>query len=150
VANYYAADLSHWSMFDNFGVPSKTFYAFLAFRGLLETPRRVACTGWNEDGPITACAGLSADAQNAGVLVSNFSGTEIAQTIALAGLPWSGERYWGSPPAGSITNSPFAVEASNRSEACLRYSKLAQPAQAKMARMNRTAVRTSVLRFTGN
>src|ERR1039458_391476 len=65
-----------------------------------------------------------------------------------AGLPCSGETYCGTPPA-SRTNAPCVAEASSRSAACLRYSQLAQPAQAKAARMQRTAERTRVLRFTG-
>lgn len=90
VANYYAADLSHWSMFDNFGVPSKTFYAFVAFNELLKTPLRVACTGWEEEGPVTACAGVAPDGASVGLLVSNFSSTEVAQVVSLAPLPWKG------------------------------------------------------------
>jgi hypothetical protein len=77
-------------MFDNFGVPSKTFYAFVAFNELMKTPRRVACTGWKEAGPITACAGLSADRASAGVLVSNCSAAEVAQAIVVDALPWKG------------------------------------------------------------
>ena len=52
-------------------------------------------------------------------------------------------------PAAASTSSPCAAEASARSAACLRYSQLAQPAQANVARMKKVTPRTMVLRFTG-
>jgi hypothetical protein len=61
----------------------------------------------------------------------------------------SDERNWGALPAELMMNSPCGAEAANRSTACRRYSQLAQPAQAKMARMKRTTPKTSVLRFKG-
>src|ERR1017187_7654120 len=59
----------------------------------------------------------------------------------------NGELYFGMPTAGSGTSSPLAAEASSFSAACWRYSQLAHPAQAKTARINKTTVRTIVLRF---
>src|ERR1035441_9493610 len=61
----------------------------------------------------------------------------------------NGELYFGMPPARSGTSSPLAAEASSFSAACWRYSQLAHPAQAKTARINKTTVRTIVLRFKG-
>ena len=68
-----------------------------------------------------------------------------------AGLPMKGDMYLGVPPVGGGDElSPWRPRPANFSAACWRYSQLAQPAQAKMARMNRTAKRTRVLRFKGN
>src|SRR5580658_4396871 len=66
-----------------------------------------------------------------------------------AGLPTSGEWNSADSPASVGTNSALASEASALSAACLRYSQLAQPAHAKIARINRTAMRTKVLRRKG-
>ena len=56
-----------------------------------------------------------------------------------AGLPMSGEIYWGmSRRRAAATSSPsWQPRRARFSAACLRYSQLAQPAQAKMARMKK-------------
>src|ERR1700677_5093974 len=54
-----------------------------------------------------------------------------------AALPLSGETSSGIP-AASTTSSPLVAVASSRSVACLRYSKFAHPAQAKVANINTT------------
>ena len=53
-------------------------------------------------------------------------------------------------PERTGTSSPCAAEASARSAACLRYSQLAHPAHANVARMNNVTPITMVLRFTGD
>ena len=40
-ANFYTAEVQMFGMFNLNGVPRKSFYAFKAFRALLDTPRRV-------------------------------------------------------------------------------------------------------------
>jgi len=73
VANYYTGDTSWWGLFDPYGVPRKTFYAFKAFANLLETPNRVACDVADGDEQVLACAGVSEDRNVLQLLISNRS-----------------------------------------------------------------------------
>ena len=72
VTNFYCADTSPWSMFGQFGVPTKVYYVFKGFRRLLATSNRVSCEGPPQGGSLTLCAGLADDKQTAAVLISNF------------------------------------------------------------------------------
>ena len=91
VANFYSADTSPWSMFGQFGVPTKVYYAFRAFQELRKTPNRVACEELSAGDPLTLCAGVSEDRQSAVVLVSNFQPRPRELAVALRNLPWTGE-----------------------------------------------------------
>ena len=90
VANFYSADTSPWSMFGQFGVPTKVYYAFLAFQELTKTPNRVSCEGLPAGSLLTLCAGISADRQSAVLLVSNFKAGSQELAVALRNLPWQG------------------------------------------------------------
>lgn len=89
VANFYTAEVQMFGMFTLSGVPRKNFYAFKAFRGLLDTPQRVA-TPVCEAGQIATCAGLNFDHTRAAILLSNFSTPGGAPELVVRGLPWSG------------------------------------------------------------
>jgi hypothetical protein len=84
MTHFYCADDSPWSMFDEYGVPGRVYYALKAFNALVQTPNRVAITGDAADG-ITACAGVADDGRSGAVLLSNYRGA--AHTVTLAGLP---------------------------------------------------------------
>jgi hypothetical protein len=90
VMNFYCADTSPWSMFGQFGVPTKVYYVFKGFRQLLATPNRVSCEGLPQGGPLTLCAGLSDDKQAATVLISNFKSDNRSLSVALRNLSWDG------------------------------------------------------------
>lgn len=92
MANFYTADTtSPWSMFDEWGIPGKIYYAFVAFNHLTKTPNRVACERQGEAPPeITLCAGLSDDRKTASLLISNFGSTPISLTVRLKHLPLQG------------------------------------------------------------
>ncbi len=90
VANYYTGDTSRWGLFDEYGVPKKTYYAFRAFNELCKTPCRVGCTGTTPDG-LTVCAGMSKDRRAAHVLVSNLRGAEIELLLEFQNAPWKTE-----------------------------------------------------------
>ena len=110
VCNYYAGDSLRWGLFDNYGVPHKTFHAFRAFRMLLETPGRVACRGADSGPGIAACAGLAPDGASAGLLVSNLSSADDAVTVTLNSPPW----------AGATLAEVFAVDGEHDLDAVLR------------------------------
>ena len=88
VLNFYTADTSAWSMFGQFGIPTKVFYVFKAFNELAVLTNRVACTGGQN---VVACAGLSADQKTAVVLLANFKKGQNELAIALRNVPWGAE-----------------------------------------------------------
>jgi len=88
VANYYAADIQRWGMFDRYGVPRKVYYAFRAFNELCKTPRRVACSGSLAGGTQAACAGLASDGAAACILAGNFGSADVLLNATLRNLPW--------------------------------------------------------------
>ncbi len=90
VLNFYSADTSPWSMFGQFGIPTKVFYVFKSFRALMQCPNRVACEGLPPGGPVLICAGMSDDKQSATLLASNFKGKPRELVLALRNLPWKG------------------------------------------------------------
>ncbi len=89
VANYYTAETSGFGLFTVNGVPRKNFYAFKAFRRLLDTPVRLAATG-NQPGRLAVCAGTNRDRSEVGVLISNFNAAEARLELKVNNLPWTG------------------------------------------------------------
>src|SRR5579863_3451468 len=73
----------------------------------------------------------------------------FSRTKSGAALP-TREDWLGTSPATEGMSSPCEAEASARSAACFRYSQLAQPAHANVARIKNVTPRTMVLRFTGD
>ena len=87
MANYYTAEIQMFGLFNFNGVPQKTFYAFKAFRDLLDTPRRLLtppCTA----GQVAVCAGLNSGNTRAAILLSNFNTADSPLELAVRQLPW--------------------------------------------------------------
>ena len=92
IANFYCADVGNpYSMFDSFGVPSKTYYVFKAFNELSKLPNRVACEGLLQDSTSALCASISDDKKVAIFMESNFSSRQIAQSVKLKSFPGKGK-----------------------------------------------------------
>jgi hypothetical protein len=97
IANFYEGNTSLlFGLFNEHGVPERTYYTFQAFKSLLETPERVATGGPDLNG-VAAIAGLSHDQAQGTVLISNY-GTDCSHyNIQLNNLPWKAgvtyERY---------------------------------------------------------
>lgn len=89
-ANFYTGDTLRWGLFANFGVPNKCYFAFKAFRALLDTPRRTACEGSDAASGLAAAAGVAADGGKATVLLSNFENSARRFTIRMRNVPWQG------------------------------------------------------------
>lgn len=89
VANFYTGEIQGFGLFNIHGVPKKTFYAFKAFRGLLDTPLRVTVRE-PAGGSVAALAGVRADRQGAAVLLSNFRSPERRVNLTCEHLPWQG------------------------------------------------------------
>lgn len=90
MAHFYSADMGPLGIFDEFGEPNKVYFAFLAFNQFLQTPDRVAVAGATGNNELTVGAGLAADHQTGGLLVSNYLAKQKA-TLSLQNLPWKGE-----------------------------------------------------------
>ena len=87
MANFYTAEIQMFGMFNFNGVPQKNFYAFKAFRALLDTPQRV----WTppcKAGQMAVCAGLDSSRSRAAILLSNFDTTNSVPELVIRGLPW--------------------------------------------------------------
>ena len=86
IMNYYDGQAMTWfcGLFDYYGVPQKTFYAFKAFKELLAYPERVAASC---DIPgVDVLAARSADGRSGALLIANFGAHEGKISIGIAGL----------------------------------------------------------------
>lgn len=120
VANYYTADNGGFGLFTRNAAPRKAFYAFKAFRTLLDTPRQLEASG-GEPGRLNLISGTNADKSVVQVMVSNLNSPERKFTIKLNSLPWKG-------PARCVR---FIVDA-QRDLAKVREEKLAGGAIAQI------------------
>jgi xylan 1,4-beta-xylosidase len=89
VCNLFHGELGGFGLFNEHGVPQKTYHALHAFRGLLNTPRRVATPG-AAPGRLALIAGLNTDDTEATVLISNFNHAQSDYRVVAANLPWPG------------------------------------------------------------
>ncbi len=89
VGNFFHGELGPFGIFTEQGVPQKAWQAFRAFRGLLDTPRRVEARGATA-GKLAIAAGLSADGREASVLVSNFDDAREEVSLRWSGFAWTG------------------------------------------------------------
>lgn len=88
IANFYhGTTVMLWGMFNDHGVPEKTYYTFKAFKYLLETPDRVR-TERSDVSALTAIAGLSHDKAQATLMVSNYGSACNRYNMRFKNLPW--------------------------------------------------------------
>ncbi len=88
IANFYhGAIIVMWGLFNEHGVPKKTYYTFKAFKSLLDTPERVTTGGADQSG-LAAIAGLSHDKSQATLLISNYGTACSHYNIRLNNFPW--------------------------------------------------------------
>jgi xylan 1,4-beta-xylosidase len=88
-ANFYTGEIQGFGLFNFQGVPKTSFYAFKAFRELLNTPMRVQAIG-NQAGQLAVLAGVGANRSRAAVLVSNFKAAGERLDVLLQNRPWEG------------------------------------------------------------
>jgi len=88
ISTFYRGDTHAWGgLFDQKGIPYKAYYAFKAFRMLLDTPIRVFSDGSNNKG-FAVIAGVSPDNQSTTILISNYDCEFNSYDINLLNLPW--------------------------------------------------------------
>ena len=90
VCNFFHSETGGFGLFNENGVPLKSYHAMRAFRVLLETPRRVETRG-SVPGRIAVSAGLDQRAEKASILVSNFRHGDAVFRVSLRNLPWRAE-----------------------------------------------------------
>jgi xylan 1,4-beta-xylosidase len=85
VCNLFHGETGGFGIFTPDGVPLKAYEALRAFRGLLETPRRVKTRG-AVSGKLAFAAGLSTDGQRATLLLSHFADARTNFTVRWTGF----------------------------------------------------------------
>ncbi len=89
VGNFYHGEVGGFGLFSDQGVPQKAWQAMRAFRGLLDTPRRVEAGG-SVAGKLAVAAGLTTDGREASILVSNFGDARSEFVLNWSGFRWTG------------------------------------------------------------
>ena len=89
-ANYFSADTGEFGLFDRFGSPRKTFYAFKAFRMLLDAPSRVRVTVSNA-ADRTAAAGVNPTRDRVAILIARPSPGAGRVALTIDNVPWTGD-----------------------------------------------------------
>lgn len=88
VANFYdAAPTSWWSLFNQYGVPQKNYYAFRMFRELLNTPERAEAEVVSAAHGLYVLAGTNRETREAALMISNFDGEARQYEFSFAHLP---------------------------------------------------------------
>jgi hypothetical protein len=90
VSNFYSGDTNQFGLFDRYGAPKKTYYAFKAFSRLIETPVRVGTSG-SRTGQSAVCAGVNRERREGTILVSRYRACEPNFDLTVNRVPWSGE-----------------------------------------------------------
>jgi len=89
IANFFHGELGGFGLFTEHGVPTRIYDAMMAFRRLLETPRRVEVRG-GDSGRLAVVAGVDATNRRAAVLVSSLGHPASEFRFELLRLPWRG------------------------------------------------------------
>ena len=89
VCNFYHGELGGFGIFTEQGVPLTVYQALRAYKGLMETPRRIQTHG-AVSGKLACAAGLSADGREASFLVSNFADPRSEFVLNWKGFNWTG------------------------------------------------------------
>ena len=89
IGNFYTGDNGAWGLFNCFGVPKKTYYAFRGFKALVDHPLRVAVEG-GKPGELVAVAGMNADSNELALVVSNYKSADERIEVSVENLPWHG------------------------------------------------------------
>jgi xylan 1,4-beta-xylosidase len=89
IATFYSGTTLMWGLFTSSGAPQKPYFAFLAFRRLLDSPNRLS-VDVAPDAAVKVLAGISDDKRTVRVLMSNPSKESRTVQIQLDNLPWKG------------------------------------------------------------
>jgi hypothetical protein len=89
VANYYDGQpiTLFCGLFDYYGCPQKTYYAFKAFRRMLDYPQRAKSVAAEENGTLYSLAAVDAKRKRAALLITNFGGNVGECELQMRALP---------------------------------------------------------------
>jgi hypothetical protein len=94
IATFYTGTNMFMGLFSYSGAPTRAYYAFLAFRGLLGAPERIAVEGSAVEGAagerLKVLAGRSVDKKSVRVLLAYTGKDPYEFDLRLTGLPWDG------------------------------------------------------------
>jgi hypothetical protein len=88
IATFYTGTNMFMGLFSYAGDPTKAYYAFLAFRRLLDSPERIPVEGAGER--LKVLAGRSVDKKSVRVLLAYTGNDPYEFDLRLSGLPWDG------------------------------------------------------------
>jgi hypothetical protein len=83
---YYAAGTNRYGMFDQYGNPFTSYYAYVAWNQLLKTPNRVTVTA-SLSGDQRVIAGKSDNGSTAAFMVSNYQQGQTQFSVTLNNIP---------------------------------------------------------------
>ena len=92
IANRHRGDAHGMGLFNMEGIAQKPFYAFKAFKLLLETCNRLICTGSDESG-YAVMAGKSDDDKIVTVLISDVNSEYGGYRLEVNNLPWRNKAF---------------------------------------------------------
>lgn len=93
VGNFYAGDTNQFGLFDRFGVPKKTFYAFKAIAELSSTQVRLSVSSPSNSGSAIG-AGINGDKSRVNVVIANCKSDDDDLRIQFNNLPWPGATHY--------------------------------------------------------
>lgn len=88
-ANFFHGELGGFGLFNEYGVPFKSYYALQAVSDLLSIPRRIQTTNALKEG-LSLGAGLNTNKKEAAVLISNMNQAPLQLDFKIKNLPWQG------------------------------------------------------------
>ena len=87
VCNFFHGETGGFGLFNENGVPLKSYHAMRAFRELLDTPQRVEARG-SVAGEFAISAGVASSRRSATIVLSNTRHEDAQQRVELRHLPW--------------------------------------------------------------
>jgi len=93
IATFYTGTTLSMGLFTADGLPVKAYDAFLAFRHLLDSPRRLSVRKPDRTN-VTALAGMSEDDSTVRVLVSHMAKESATLVLHMTNLPWKGAAHY--------------------------------------------------------
>jgi xylan 1,4-beta-xylosidase len=121
-AEFYAGDTNPFGLFSRHGVPRKTFHAFKAFRGLLDTPIRVEASG-GRPGQREIAAGTNRERTAMTILVADRGSVDASVPLRITDWPWEGKAEF----------EIFAIDAGHDLESVGRGELPARPGRIDLA-----------------
>ncbi len=87
-AMFYSGNWEIFGLFDDYGIPRKSFYVFRAMAMLLDAPNRILCDKDSSYNDISVIGGLTESKDQAVIMLSNFNSKEELINIEVNNLPW--------------------------------------------------------------